>query len=678
MVALAPGVAAQITPSEPAQRLYQQALESSVVTTRIELLNQAVALAPDFLAAVLELGKQYYQINANTEAQKQFLAVISINPQNADAYAYLGQIYLRGQKYQSAATFLQQAIKWQSNHPVALDGLRQIELYQQQTAAAQKIENTIDAQNYEQALDLYRKFNNQFPEAKIVRAFRQRIAQHYFEIGNQALQANQFPEALAAFEKVQSIFPGYLDLDRKMNSIESRRVAFSRIEITYQRALEAFGAGDWEAAANGFGQVLALDPQYKDAATRQARAQQEQQRLAQAAESLATSPRDTTAFTTSTEIPVVVIKPPPDMFPKAPPVKSQSRPPVTWYKALETRLKSNRYWMLGGLSGILLAIWIWRRRRHRPVVETAAGFPIQEPGLTSGLRAPTYVDTASSPIPAASTSNFQPGFSMARRFELKQLESQFGEVKVYQALDRRLNRLVLIDRITFATENQNLLPTQKQVIDGVQFAAALHHPNILRVEDVFIQDNAVFVILEYLPNQTLEHYLRTRKGISVQISVQMIQQLCVALDYAHQQGVIHFDLRPFHVKIVNGERLKLAGFELARLNHFRQLPASGAPALAPDYLSPEQIRDGEIDLRTDIFSLGVLFYQMLTGRKPFVGDLASAVIFHILEGNPVPPSAITAEIPTGLDQLILKMLAKEPGDRFFSTQEIAVQLKKYL
>jgi serine/threonine-protein kinase len=188
----------------------------------------------------------------------------------------------------------------------------------------------------------------------------------------------------------------------------------------------------------------------------------------------------------------------------------------------------------------------------------------------------------------------------------------------------------------------------------------------------------VFIILEYLPNQTLEYYLRTRKSFSVQICVKIIQQLCAALDYAHQQGVIHFDLRPFHVKMLDGEVVKLAGFELARLNHFHQLSGSGVPALSPDYLSPEQIRDGEIDLRTDIFSLGVLFYQMMTGRKPFVGDLASSVIFHILEGNPMQPGAINAGIPAGLDQLILKMLAKEPGDRFFSTQEIAIQLKKYL
>jgi serine/threonine protein kinase/Tfp pilus assembly protein PilF len=273
-------------------------------------------------------------------------------------------------------------------------------------------------------------------------------------------------------------------------------------------------------------------------------------------------------------------------------------------------------------------------------------------------------------------------------YKLQTLLGKGGMGEVHLALDTRLNRKVAVKLLPAEfTQDVERLRRFKQ---EARAASALNHQNVVTIYDIGEAEGAHYLVMEYVEGETLRRRMadapqRTMKPVE---ALELAAQVAEALSAAHDAGITHRDIKPENVMIRRDGRVKVLDFGLARLT----LPASGpvdsqAPTAAKldtasgvvmgtaSYMSPEQARGMKVDQRTDIFSLGVMLYEMLAGRRPFEGATMSDVIAAVLTREPEPLSRHNKEIEPGLEQVVLKCLAKDPEKRFQTASELVAALK---
>ncbi len=207
-------------------------------------------------------------------------------------------------------------------------------------------------------------------------------------------------------------------------------------------------------------------------------------------------------------------------------------------------------------------------------------------------------------------------------------------------------------------------------------AGMLRHPNILDMFDAGIDDDECYLVMEYVKGgKTLKPYTRTENLLPVKEAVEIIFKCAKALDYAHRQGVIHRDIKPSNILLTEDMDVKLADFSIAHIN--RQDSSQTMPmgfVGSPRYMSPEQVQEESITHQTDLFSLGVLLYEMLTGKHPFGGESFSSLIHKVVNEDPVPMQQYNVSIPSGLEDVVLKALQKDCELRYRSGLEMATDL----
>jgi serine/threonine-protein kinase len=185
--------------------------------------------------------------------------------------------------------------------------------------------------------------------------------------------------------------------------------------------------------------------------------------------------------------------------------------------------------------------------------------------------------------------------------------------------------------------------------------------------------------MEYLEGYTLEQVVRKQVALNYRIVAKMLRQVCQALDYAHRAGIVHRDVKPANIMVLEDFDIKVTDFGIARFESSgMSMTQTGMAVGTPYYIAPEQLRGGAIDRRCDIFSLGVVAYELLTHRRPFLGENLSALIYAITQTDVVPPSKVDANIPTLFDVIIGKALAKDPRDRFQTADEMGNQLAVFV
>lgn len=253
---------------------------------------------------------------------------------------------------------------------------------------------------------------------------------------------------------------------------------------------------------------------------------------------------------------------------------------------------------------------------------------------------------------------------------------------VYRALDTRLNREVAIKVLRIDPARKLSSAKVKEIrarfYKEAQAAARLNHPNIVSIFQVSHSAGQPYIVMEYLKGKSLlERMEETRSQEEV---VKTAIQICDALEYAHSQGVIHRDIKPDNIVITQDGRVKITDFGIARIEDAEiALTRAGVLMGSPAYCAPEQLRDfSNVDGRADLFSLGVILYQWLTGRLPFEGNAAPEVITKILTQDPVPPRSLNPDISPSLEALILRALAKEPEERIASAGEFKAELARVL
>jgi serine/threonine protein kinase len=250
---------------------------------------------------------------------------------------------------------------------------------------------------------------------------------------------------------------------------------------------------------------------------------------------------------------------------------------------------------------------------------------------------------------------------------------------VYKARDPKINRVVAVKTISLAGQPpEEELEYRERFFREAEAAGRLSHPGIVTVFDVGEEPetHAPYIVMEFVAGQSLDKVLLARNDnkLPPEVALQVALELAEALDCAHGQGVVHRDLKPANILVTGDGHVKIADFGVAKLN-LANHTLGGRILGTPAYMSPEQLGGEAVDGRSDLFSLGVVLYTVLTGYRPFQGNSARTVAFKVANRDPVPATILDAELPAGLDYIIMRAIAKDPRQRYQRGMEMALDIQ---
>lgn len=253
------------------------------------------------------------------------------------------------------------------------------------------------------------------------------------------------------------------------------------------------------------------------------------------------------------------------------------------------------------------------------------------------------------------------GRFLDNRYEILEVIGTGGMAVVYKARCHRLNRLVAI-KILKDEYSQDEEFRRRFHAEG-QAVAMLSHPNIVSVYDVSTSSNADYIVMELIDGITLKQYMEKKGVLNWKETLHFSMQIAKALEHAHSRGIVHRDIKPHNVMVLKNGSVKVADFGIARIMSKGNTLTKEALG-SVHYISPEQAKGGRVDNRSDIYSLGVVMYEMMAGRPPYDGESPVAVAIQHINGGAPMPSTINPNIPGGLEQIIMKAMAHEPNDRY--------------
>ena len=267
-----------------------------------------------------------------------------------------------------------------------------------------------------------------------------------------------------------------------------------------------------------------------------------------------------------------------------------------------------------------------------------------------------------------------------KRFGRYQVVGELGRGAmgvVYKAHDPQIERMVAVKTVSlWEQEHEAEKEFRLRFINEAQAAGRLHHAGIVSVFDVGekSEDQEPYIVLEYVAGESLNRILAREKKLPLPKALRLAEEIAEALDYAHKQGVVHRDIKPANILVTEDGHAKIADFGIAKLNlaHFT-LP--GKVLGTPAYMAPEQLTGEGADGRSDLFSLGVILYVMVTGHSPFPGNSATTVCFKVATREPVAASAFDLSLPPQLDAVISQAITKDPAERYQSGAEFAEDLR---
>ena len=259
------------------------------------------------------------------------------------------------------------------------------------------------------------------------------------------------------------------------------------------------------------------------------------------------------------------------------------------------------------------------------------------------------------------------------RYRIQRKLGAGGMADVYLAEDQELGRRVAIKILNgrHANDDQFIERFRREAKN----AAALNHPNIVSIYDRGNAEDTYYIAMEFLDGRTLKELVVGRGAAPINVAIEYARQILSALRFAHRHGIVHRDIKPHNVLVDSEGRVKVTDFGIARAGT-SQMTETGSIVGTAQYLSPEQARGGEVDPRSDLYSLGIVLYELLTGKTPFEGDTPVEIAMKHLSTAPKPPSKLRPDIPPELDMVVLRALAKSPDDRYQSADEMEADLER--
>jgi serine/threonine-protein kinase len=247
---------------------------------------------------------------------------------------------------------------------------------------------------------------------------------------------------------------------------------------------------------------------------------------------------------------------------------------------------------------------------------------------------------------------------------------------VYKARDPMLERTVAIKTVSLSMDPGERAEYEERFNQEARAAGGLNHPNIVTIYDAGKSGPVAFMAMEFLEGREVRAMVAGGKAIPAAQAVNIAAQVAEGLSYAHEHEVIHRDIKPANIMVVRDGLAKIMDFGIARMRSGDVRTQTGVVLGSPKYMSPEQVQGKRADQRSDIFSLGVVLYEMLTGKAPFEGENMTAIMLQTLNFNPDPPSRINPALPEILDFIVAKALAKRPDDRYACARDMASDLRE--
>ncbi len=264
----------------------------------------------------------------------------------------------------------------------------------------------------------------------------------------------------------------------------------------------------------------------------------------------------------------------------------------------------------------------------------------------------------------------QPGEVLAGRYEIKGVLGVGGMGVVYRAWDRELKEAVAIKTLL-----SEVLRTEPSALERfkqeIKLARRIAHRNVVRTYDLGEIGGLYFITMEFIEGQSLKHVIAARGSLPVAVVLTIGKQLCRALQVAHEEGVIHRDIKPQNLIVEPSGTLKVMDFGIARLaTRTEGMTQAGMAIGTPEYMAPEQLLGGDVDFRADIYAAGAVLFECLTGRTPFIADTPITLVAKQLEEQPPAPSALNVEVPKALSDLVIRALSKDRAERPASAGEL--------
>ena len=260
---------------------------------------------------------------------------------------------------------------------------------------------------------------------------------------------------------------------------------------------------------------------------------------------------------------------------------------------------------------------------------------------------------------------------VAGRYQIEASLGRGGMGEVFLAFDLHLRRQVALKKPKPGTplDARSLARFGREA----RAAAVLSHPNVVAVYDIVTEDGTPYIVMELVPGEPLSAELARHRPFDLDRALATGRAIAGALAYAHSMGIVHRDVKPANVMVAGAGGVKVLDFGIARSLAAATPTDTRVPFGTPEYLAPEQIRGEAVDGRSDVYALGCVLYEMLAGRPPFTGDPV-AVVYRHLEEEPAPPSALNPSVPTTVDAVVMRCLAKDPSQRYRSAGELEAEL----
>ena len=267
------------------------------------------------------------------------------------------------------------------------------------------------------------------------------------------------------------------------------------------------------------------------------------------------------------------------------------------------------------------------------------------------------------------------GSRLGQRYEIRSLLGQGGMADVYSAHDSVLGRTVAVKvlRGSLTSEGRALARFREEG----EAAASLSHPNIVSLFDIGTDAGVPFIVMELVPGETLSEVIWREAPLPPERAAEIGEAVADALGFSHAAGIVHRDVKPGNIMLTPWGHVKVLDFGIARALSRARLTTSMELRGTAEYLSPEQARGGEVDGRSDIYSLGAVLFETLTGRPPFEAESALAVARMHVETEPMPVRRLRPSVPISLETIVMRCLAKEPAERYQRAAQLAADLRRF-
>lgn len=244
--------------------------------------------------------------------------------------------------------------------------------------------------------------------------------------------------------------------------------------------------------------------------------------------------------------------------------------------------------------------------------------------------------------------------------------------KIYKTWDPKLDRVVVLKTVQYgiSTSAAEIAALKDRIYREARAIAKLSHPNIVIVYDVDDQPDFSYLVMEYLEGHDLKQVLEREHHLDCGRALEIVAQVCSAMEYAHRAGVFHRDVKPSNIMLLEQDEVKVMDFGIAKISNYLSLTQTGRVLGTPSYMAPEQIEGQATDGRADLFSLGIVLYELLVGRRPFIADSLAALAYKIVHKAHMPPSLENVELPLELDEVLNRALAKRPDERYQNATEL--------